>query len=150
EIWKKYVPEDRIVMGNKHDNFWEMGDQGPCGPSSEIHVDLRPAAERAAVPGRELVNRDNPQVIEIWNLVFMQYNRRADGSLESLPARCVDTGMGFERLCRTLEGKASNYDTDIFMPYIHELEKMSGKAYGEDEKKDEAHRYSADNIHAVA
>lgn len=150
EIWKKYVPEDRIVMGNKHDNFWEMGDQGPCGPSSEIHVDLRPAAERAAVPGRELVNRDNPQVIEIWNLVFMQYNRRADGSLESLPARCVDTGMGFERLCRTLEGKASNYDTDIFMPYIHELEKMSGKAYGADEKTDVAIRVIADHIRAVA
>ena len=150
EIWKKYVPESRIVMGNKHDNFWEMGDQGPCGPSSEIHVDLRPAAERAAVPGRDLVNGDNPQVIEIWNLVFMQYNRRADGSLEPLPARCVDTGMGFERLCRTLEGKASNYDTDIFMPYIHALEQMSGKRYGEDPQTDVAIRVVADHIRAVA
>lgn len=150
DIWKKYVPESRIVMGNKHDNFWEMGDQGPCGPSSEIHVDLRPEAERRAVPGRDLVNGDNPQVIEIWNLVFMQYNRRADGSLEPLPARCVDTGMGFERLCRTLEGKHSNYDTDIFRPYIQALEAMSGKRYGQDERTDIALRVVADHIRAVA
>ena len=150
EIWKKYVPEDHIVLGNKHDNFWEMGDQGPCGPSSEIHVDLRPEAERKTAAGSSLVNKDHPQVIEIWNLVFMQYNRRADGSLEPLPARCVDTGMGFERLCRTLEGKSSNYDTDIFMPYIHTLEKMSGKTYGVDEKTDIAIRVIADHIRAVA
>lgn len=150
EIWKKYVPEDHIVMGNKHDNFWEMGDQGPCGPSSEIHVDLRAETERKNVPGSSLVNKDHPQVIEIWNLVFMQYNRRADGSLEPLPARCVDTGMGFERLCRTLEGKSSNYDTDIFTPYIHALEKMSGKVYGKDEKTDIAIRVIADHIRAVA
>ena len=150
DIWKKYVPEDRIIKGNKHDNFWEMGDQGPCGPSSEIHVDLRSDDEKKEVPGASLVNKDNPQVIEIWNLVFMQYNRKADGTLENLPARHVDTGMGFERLCRVMEGKHSNYDTGIFAPYISLLEQMSGKKYGRDEQTDIAIRVIADHIRAVA
>ena len=150
DIWKQYVTEDRIIRGNKKDNFWEMGDQGPCGPSSEIHVDLRGEEERAAIPGASLVNKDHPQVIEIWNLVFMQYNRRADGSLENLPSQHVDTGMGFERLCRVLAGKSSNYDTDIFTPYIASLEVMSGKKYGEEEKVDIAFRVVADHVRAVA
>ena len=150
DIWKQYVGQDRIIRGNKKDNFWEMGDQGPCGPSSEIHVDLRSESERAAISGASLVNKDHPQVIEIWNLVFMQYNRRADGSLENLPSHHVDTGMGFERLCRVLAGKTSNYDTDIFTPYISALEVMSGKKYGEDEKIDIAIRVVADHVRAVA
>ena len=150
DIWKQYVGQDRIIRGNKKDNFWEMGDQGPCGPSSEIHVDLRSESERAAISGASLVNKDHPQVIEIWNLVFMQYNRRADGSLENLPSHHVDTGMGFERLCRVLSGKTSNYDTDIFSPYISALEVMSGKKYGEDEKIDIAIRVVADHVRAVA
>ena len=150
DLWKRFVPEDRIIRGNKHDNFWEMGDQGPCGPSSEIHVDLRSEEEKAAVKGADLVNKDHPQVIEIWNLVFMQYNRKADGSLEPLPHNHVDTGMGFERLCRVLEGKHSNYDTDIFAPYIHALEQMSGKKYGEDLQTDIAIRVISDHIRAVA
>ena len=116
--WGKYFPEDHIINGNKHDNFWEMGDTGPCGPCSEIHIDSRSEEEKAKVPGRELVNKDHPQVIEIWNLVFMQYNRKADGSLEPLPAKVIDTGMGFERLVRTMQGKTSNYDTDVFQPII--------------------------------
>ena len=114
EQWKKHLPEDRILLGNRHDNFWEMGDTGPCGPCSEIHIDLRSDKERAAVPGRELVNMGNPLVIEIWNLVFMQFNRKANGELEPLPNKNVDTGMGFERLCMVLQGKTSNYDTDVF------------------------------------
>ncbi|WP_337500037.1 alanine--tRNA ligase-related protein, partial [Segatella sp.] len=120
--WAKHVPADHIINGNKHDNFWEMGETGPCGPCSEIHVDSRTPEEKAQVPGRELVNKDNPQVIEIWNIVFMQYNRKADGSLEPLPMHVIDTGMGFERLVRMLQDKHSNYDTDIFQPIIKEIE----------------------------
>ena len=134
EYWKRFLPEDHILLGNKKDNFWEMGDTGPCGPCSEVHVDLRDDAERAKVPGSELVNRDNPLVIEIWNLVFMQFNRKANGSLEPLPSRHVDTGMGFERLCMVLQGKKSNYDTDVFQPTIRTLAALSGKEYGKDEK----------------
>ena len=130
--WLKHVPADHIINGNKHDNFWEMGDTGPCGPCSEIHLDSRPAEEKAKVPGRELVNKDNPQVIEIWNLVFMQFNRKADGSLEKLAMNVIDTGMGFERLVRAIQGKTSNYDTDVFQPMIHEIERLSGMKYGVD------------------
>ena len=126
EYWKLYLPEDRILYGNKKDNFWEMGDMGPCGPCSEIHIDLRPEAERVLKPGRELVNKDNPLVIEIWNLVFMQYNRKADGSLENLPSHHVDTGMGFERLCMAVQGKTSNYDTDVFTPITGEIAQQTG------------------------
>lgn len=147
--WKKYIAEDRILMGNKKDNFWEMGDTGPCGPCTEIHVDCRTDAERAAKPGHELVNNDHPQVIEIWNNVFMQFNRMKDGTLEPLPARHVDTGMGFERLVRVLQGKQSNYDTDVFMPVIHATEKLCGKKYGETEKTDIAFRVIADHIRAI-
>lgn len=148
--WLKHVPADHIINGNKHDNFWEMGDTGPCGPCSEIHIDSRLPEEKAKVPGRELVNKDNPQVIEIWNLVFMQYNRKADGSLEKLAMNVIDTGMGFERLVRTLQGKHSNYDTDIFQPIIKEISRLSGFEYGKDEKKDVAMRVVADHIRAIA
>ncbi|NNK09943.1 MAG: alanine--tRNA ligase, partial [Flavobacteriaceae bacterium] len=136
ELWKAIVPEDKIIYGNKADNFWEMGDQGPCGPCSEIHVDMRPKDEKAKVPGAKLVNQDHPEVIEIWNLVFMQYNRKADGSLESLPEKHVDTGMGFERLCMVLQGVHSSYDTDVFTPLVRELELLSGKSYGKDTETD--------------
>ena len=148
--WAKHVPADHIINGNKHDNFWEMGDTGPCGPCSEIHLDSRSAEERAKTPGRELVNKDDPQVIEIWNLVFMQYNRKADGSLEKLSMNVIDTGMGFERLVRALQGKHSNYDTDIFQPIIHEIERLSGKKYGESEDTDVAMRVIADHLRAVS
>ena len=149
-IWEQFLPKDHIINGNKHDNFWEMGDTGPCGPCSELHVDSRPAEEKAKLPGRELVNKDHPQVIEIWNLVFMQYNRKADGSLEPLPAKVIDTGMGFERLVRTLQGKTSNYDTDVFQPLIKVIGDMAGKRYGEDEKTDVAMRVVADHLRAIA
>jgi alanyl-tRNA synthetase len=149
-FWKKHVPEDHIINGNKHDNFWEMGDTGPCGPCSEIHLDSRSAEEKKKVAGRELVNKDDPQVIEIWNLVFMQYNRKADGSLEKLSMNVIDTGMGFERLVRALQGKQSNYDTDVFQPYIHEIERLTGLKYGAKEDVDVAMRVVADHLRAVA
>ena len=149
-IWEQFLPKDHILNGNKHDNFWEMGDTGPCGPCSEIHMDSRSDAEKAAVPGRELVNKDHPQVIEIWNLVFMQYNRKADRSLEPLPAKVIDTGMGFERLVRTLQGKQSNYDTDVFQPIIKQIGALTGKQYGKDEKTDIAMRVVADHIRTIA
>ena len=148
--WEQFLPKDHILNGNKHDNFWEMGDTGPCGPCSEIHIDLRPAEERAKVPGRDLVNHDHPQVIEIWNLVFMQYNRKADGSLEPLPARVIDTGMGFERLCMALQGKTSNYDTDVFQPIIRVIASMAGTVYGKDPQTDVAMRVIADHIRTIA
>ncbi|MCZ8134357.1 MAG: alanine--tRNA ligase-related protein, partial [Algoriphagus sp.] len=150
DLWKGIVAEDRIIMGSKKDNFWEMGDTGPCGPCSEIHVDLRSEAERAAIPGRDLVNNDHPQVIEIWNLVFMQFNRLADGSLKELPAKHVDTGMGFERLVRAIQMKSSNYDTDLFGPFIKALELKSGKTYGKDEPTDIAFRVIVDHIRAIS
>lgn len=150
QIWEQFLPKDHIINGNKHDNFWEMGDTGPCGPCSELHVDSRSAEEKALVPGRELVNKDHPQVIEIWNLVFMQYNRKADQSLEPLPAKVIDTGMGFERLVRTLQGKTSNYDTDVFQPIIKVIGDMAGKKYGEDETTDVAMRVVADHLRAIA
>ena len=148
--WAKHVPADHIINGNKHDNFWEMGDTGPCGPCSEIHLDSRTPEEKAKVPGRELVNKDDPQVIEIWNLVFMQFNRKADGSLEKLLMNVIDTGMGFERLVRALQGKHSNYDTDVFQPIIHEMESLTGLKYGEKEDTDIAMRVIADHLRAVA
>ncbi len=148
--WAKHVPTDHIINGNKHDNFWEMGDTGPCGPCSEIHLDSRTPEEKAKVPGRELVNKDDPQVIEIWNLVFMQFNRKADGSLEKLSMNVIDTGMGFERLVRALQGKHSNYDTDIFQPIIKEISRLSGLEYGKEEKTDVAMRVVADHLRAVA
>lgn len=150
KIWMHYLPEDRILFGNKKDNFWEMGDMGPCGPCSEIHIDLRPDVERALKPGRELVNKDHPLVIEIWNLVFMQYNRKADGSLENLPNHHVDTGMGFERLCMAVQGKTSNYDTDVFSPIIDEIARLSGIKYGEKEEADVAMRVVADHLRTIA
>ncbi len=150
DFWRQYVPEARILNGNKKDNFWEMGDQGPCGPCSEIHVDLRSEEEKAKIPGAELVNQDHPQVVEIWNLVFMQFNRLADGSLEKLPAQHVDTGMGFERLCMVLQGKQSNYDTDVFTPLIREIETITNSNYGKNEKTDIAIRVIADHVRAVA
>lgn len=149
-IWNKIVPANRIIMGNKKDNFWEMGDQGPCGPCSEIHVDLRSDEEKKKVSGASLVNKDHPLVVEIWNLVFMQYNRKADGSLEPLPAKHVDTGMGFERLCMALQGKKSNYDTDVFTPLIREIEIITDAKYGRDEPTDIAIRVIADHIRAVS
>ena len=148
--WEQFLPKDHIINGNKHDNFWEMGDTGPCGPCSEIHIDLRSEEEKAKVPGRDMVNHDHPQVIEIWNLVFMQFNRKADGSLEELPAKVIDTGMGFERLCMTLQGKTSNYDTDVFQPLIQAIAAMSGTAYGTDPQKDVAMRVVADHIRTIA
>ena len=149
-IWLKHLPADHILNGNKHDNFWEMGETGPCGPCSEIHVDSRSAEERAKVPGRELVNKDHPQVIEIWNIVFMQYNRKADGSLEPLAKKVIDTGMGFERLVRTIQGKTSNYDTDVFQPMLKQIGEICHCEYGKDEKTDIAMRVIADHIRTIA
>ena len=150
DIWAKYIAVDRIINGNKKDNFWEMGDTGPCGPCSEIHIDLRPDAERAQVNGRDLVNGDHPQVIEIWNNVFMQYNRKADGSLEPLPNKVIDTGMGFERLCVAVQGKTSNYDTDVFQPLLKAVGEICGAEYGKDNKVDVAMRVVADHIRTIA
>ena len=149
-IWETHLPKSHIINGNRHDNFWEMGDTGPCGPCSEIHIDLRSDKEREEVDGASLVNKDNPQVIEIWNLVFMQYNRKADGHLEPLPAKVIDTGMGFERLCMALQGKQSNYDTDIFTPLIDKISELTGKKYGVDEKMDVAMRVAADHVRTIA
>ncbi len=149
-IWAKHLPADHILNGNKHDNFWEMGDTGPCGLCSEIHVDSRSAEERAKVPGRELVNKDHPQVIEIWNIVFMQFNRKADGTLEPLAKKVIDTGMGFERLVRTIQGKTSNYDTDVFQPMLKKIGAICGCEYGKDEKTDIAMRVIADHIRTIA
>jgi len=149
-LWKALIPEDRILLGNKKDNFWEMGDTGPCGPCSEIHYDMRSLEERAKIKGQDLVNMDDPQVIEVWNLVFMQFNRLKDGSLVSLPAKHVDTGMGFERLVRAIQGKSSNYDTDVFQPLIQFIAEKSGIAYGSDEKTDIAMRVLSDHIRAVS
>lgn len=149
-IWAQFLPESRIINGNKHDNFWEMGDTGPCGPCSEIHIDLRTEAERKEVDGLSLVNQSHPQVIEIWNLVFMQYNRMADGSLTPLPARVIDTGMGFERLCMAMQGKTSNYDTDVFQPVIKEIGRITGNEYGKNTQKDVAMRVIADHIRTIA
>lgn len=146
DLWKQYVAEDRIILGNKKDNFWEMGDQGPCGPCSEIHVDLRPDAERAEVSGRSLVNADHPQVVEIWNNVFMEFNRKADGSLEKLPAKHVDTGMGFERLCMAMQNVTSNYDTDVFTPLIAKVEEITGKKYTNNEIKNISEEQNKTNI----
>ena len=148
--WEQYLPKDHILNGNKHDNFWEMGDTGPCGPCSEIHIDLRSDEERAAVSGADMVNKDHPQVIEIWNLVFMQFNRKADGSLEPLPAKVIDTGMGFERLCMALQGKTSNYDTDVFQPIIKVIAGMAGTTCGTDKQQDIAMRVIADHIRTIA
>lgn len=150
ELWKSHIAEDRILFGNKKDNFWEMGETGPCGPCSEIHVDIRPADEKAKISGKDLVNNDHPQVIEIWNLVFMEFLRKADGSLEVLPAKSIDTGMGFERLSMVLQGKTSNYDTDVFQSLIHEVEKLSSKKYGEEIQTDIAFRVVTDHLRAVA
>lgn len=150
DYWKTHLPEDRILKGSKKDNFWEMGDTGPCGPCSEVHIDLRDEEEKVKVPGSELVNQGHPQVIEIWNLVFIQYNRKSDGSLVPLPAKHVDTGMGFERLCMALQGKQSNYDTDVFQPIIQEISQLSGVEYGKNPKADVAMRVIADHLRAVA
>ena len=149
-IWAKHLPADHILNGNKHDNFWEMGETGPCGPCSEIHVDSRPIEERNGIAGRDLVNKDHPQVIEIWNIVFMQYNRKADGSLEPLAKKVIDTGMGFERLVRTIQGKTSNYDTDVFQPMLKRIGDICGSTYGKDEKTDIAMRVIADHIRTIA
>ncbi len=150
EFWKQFVPEERILYGSKKDNFWEMGDSGPCGPCSEVHVDIRSGEEKAMISGRDLVNQDHPQVIEIWNLVFIQFNRLANGSLQPLKAKHVDTGMGFERLCMVLQGKQSNYDTDVFQPYIQKLASLTGKTYGKNQDEDIAMRVISDHIRAVA
>ena len=150
QIWLKHLPADHIINGNKHDNFWEMGETGPCGPCSEIHLDSRTPEEKAKVPGRELVNKDDPQVIEIWNIVFMQFNRKADGSLAPLPMHVIDTGMGFERLVRAMQGKNSNYDTDIFQPILHKIGELSGHEYGKSEEVDVAMRVVADHLRAIA
>jgi alanyl-tRNA synthetase len=150
DIWKQYIAEDRILKGNKKDNFWEMGEQGPCGPCSEIHVDIRSAEEKEKVDGKSLVNMDHPQVVEIWNLVFMQYNRKANGSLENLPNKHIDTGMGFERLCMVLQDVKSNYDTDVFTPIIREIETITNSDYGKDNEIDIAIRVISDHVRAVA
>ncbi|WP_458627436.1 alanine--tRNA ligase [Winogradskyella sp. PC D3.3] len=150
DIWKQYISEDRILKGNKKDNFWEMGDQGPCGPCSEIHVDIRSAEEKAKVDGKTLINMDHPHVVEVWNLVFMEYNRKANGTLEPLPNKHIDTGMGFERLCMVLQGVQSNYDTDVFTPIIREIEIITGKRYGDNEEVDIAIRVISDHVRAVA
>ena len=149
DLWKKIIPEDRILLGSKKDNFWEMGDQGPCGPCSEIHIDIRNKEERSKISGANLVNKDHPHVIEVWNLVFIEFNRKADGTLEKLPNKHVDTGMGFERLCMVLQGKKSNYDTDVFIPLISEIENITNTKYGESEKTDRAIRVIADHIRTV-
>jgi alanyl-tRNA synthetase len=150
EIWQQYLPSDRIINGNKKDNFWEMGDTGPCGPCSEIHIDLRSEEERKKVDALTLVNNDHPQVVEIWNLVFMQFNRKSNGSLEELPAKVIDTGMGFERLCMAVQGKTSNYDTDVFQPIIQKIAEITHSSYGEDDKKDVAMRVIADHLRAIS
>jgi alanyl-tRNA synthetase len=149
DFWKKILPEDKILLGNKDDNFWEMGDQGPCGPCSEIHVDMRSAEEKKAVSGASLVNMDHPQVVEVWNLVFIEFNRKADGSLEKLPAQHIDTGMGFERLCMVLQNKTSNYDTDVFTPLINEIEQKTKLVYGKEETIDRAMRVISDHVRTV-
>ena len=150
-LWRKHVEPERIILGNHHDNFWEMGDTGPCGPSSEIHIDLRDQSEIDKIPGRDMVNKDHPQVIEIWNIVFMQYLKKADGSLEELPNKVIDTGMGFERLCMVMQGKQSNYDTDVFQPMIHKIESLTNQLkYGADAKTDVAFRVIADHIRTIA
>lgn len=150
DLWKRHISEDRILLGNKKDNFWEMGDQGPCGPASEIHIDIRSDEEKAKVSGKDLVNEDHPQVVEVWNLVFMQYNRMANGSLKDLPAKHIDTGMGFERLAMVMQGKQSNYDTDVFMPIINEIETITNSTYGRSEEVDIAIRVIADHLRAVS
>ena len=149
DFWKKILPEDRILLGNKQDNFWEMGEQGPCGPCSEIHVDMRTVEEKKAVSGSSLVNMDHPQVLEVWNLVFIEFNRKADGSLEKLAAQHIDTGMGFERLCMVLQNKTSNYDTDVFMPLINKIEQKTKVTYGKEEATDRAMRVIADHARTV-
>ena len=149
DIWSKIVDNDKIILGNKKDNFWEMGDVGPCGPCSEIHVDIRSDKEKSIKSGKDLVNKDHPEVIEIWNLVFIQFNRKNDGSLENLPSKHIDTGMGFERLCMVLQGVKSNYDTDVFSPLIKELEKISNVKYGYSSKTDIAFRVIVDHLRAV-
>ena len=150
DLWKQFIDEDRILKGNKKDNFWEMGEQGPCGPCSEIHVDIRSAEEKAKVDGRTLINQDHPHVVEIWNLVFMQFNRKANGSLENLPNKHIDTGMGFERLCMVLQGVQSNYDTDVFTPIIREIETITNTEYGSNKEQDIATRVISDHVRAVA
>ena len=150
DIWKEIIDSDKIILGNKEDNFWEMGDIGPCGPCSEIHVDIRSIDDKNKVSGKELVNKDHPEVIEIWNLVFIEFNRKSDGSLEKLPLKHVDTGMGFERLCMVLQGVKSNYDTDVFKPLISKLERVSNKSYGKDKKTDIAIRVIVDHLRAVS
>ncbi|HWA34831.1 MAG TPA: alanine--tRNA ligase, partial [Cyclobacteriaceae bacterium] len=150
DFWRQYLSEDRIINGSKKDNFWEMGEAGPCGPCSEIHIDLRPDSEVQKKPGRELVNSDHPQVVEIWNLVFIQFNRLASGALESLPDKHVDTGMGFERLCMAIQGKTSNYDTDVFRPLMDFIALNAGVTYGNDQKQDVAIRVMADHVRAVS
>ena len=149
DFWKAILPEERILLGNKKDNFWEMGDQGPCGPCSEIHVDIRTEEEKSKTPGAELVNKDHPHVVELWNLVFIEYNRKADGSLEKLPQKHIDTGMGFERLCMVLQDKNSNYDTDVFTPLIREIETLTNSIYGKTENTDRAIRVIADHLRTV-
>ena len=148
-FWKKFVPEERILLGNKEDNFWEMGDQGPCGPCSEIHVDIRSEEDKQKIPGADLVNQDHPQVVEVWNLVFIEFNRKADGSLEQLPEKHIDTGMGFERLCMVLQNKQSNYDTDVFTPLIREIEALTKTEYGASLETDRAIRVIADHVRTV-
>ena len=149
-FWSEIIDKDKIILGNKKDNFWEMGDTGPCGPCSEIHIDLRSLSDKNKIPGKELVNQDHPEVIELWNLVFIQYNRKADGSLEELPEKHIDTGMGFERLARIVQNKKSNYDTDIFTPIINEISKITGIKYGNDSESDVAFRVIADHVRAVS